>query len=82
MYERMLHTPLELYPSSSIYPPLFSGHKYDRHGDPSHDQVVYEEEKKLGYCDTGWSLSSTPSPTTLPLKLYPGPHEHYKIVKI
>ena len=58
MYERMFHTSLEPLPSSSIYPPLFSGHKSDRHIYPSHDQVVYEEEKKLGYCDTGWSLYS------------------------
>ena len=58
MSERMFHTPLEPHPSLSIYPTLFSGHKYDRHKDPSQIWVVYEEEPKLGYCDTGWSLSS------------------------
>ena len=58
MSERMFHTPLEPHPSSSMYPPLFSGHKSDRHKDPSQDRVVYEEEPKLGYCDAGWSLSS------------------------
>ena len=51
MSEQMFHTPLEPHPSSSIYPPLFSGHKSDRHKDPSQDWVVYEEEPKLGYCD-------------------------------
>ena len=58
MSERMFHTPLEPHPSSSIYLPLFPGHIYDRHKDPSRDQVVYEEEPKLGYWETGWSLSS------------------------
>ena len=54
----MFHTPLEIYPYLSIYPPLFSGYKSDRHKDPSQYRVVYEEEPKPGYCDTGWSLSS------------------------
>ena len=36
----MFHTPLEPHPSSSIYPPLFSGHKSDHHKDPSRDRVV------------------------------------------
>ena len=58
MSERMFHTQLAPHPSLSIYPPLFSGHKSDRHKDPSQDRVVYEEEPKPGYCDTGWSLSS------------------------
>ena len=58
MSEKMFHNPLEPHPSSSIYPPLFSGHKSDRHKYPSQDRVVDEEEPKLGYCDTGWSLSS------------------------
>ena len=57
MSEQMFHTPLEPHPSSSIYPPLFSGHKSDRQKDPSQDRVVYEEEPKLGHCDTVWSLS-------------------------
>ena len=58
MSEQMFHTPLEPHPSSSIYPPLFSVHKSDRHKCPSHDWVVYEEEPKLGYCDACRSLSS------------------------
>ena len=58
MSERMFHTPLEPLPSSSIYQPLFPGHKSDHHKYPSRDQVVYEKEPKLGYCDTGWSFSS------------------------
>ena len=58
MSERIFHTPLEPHRSSSIYPPLFSGHKSDRHKDPSQDGVVHEEEPKPGYCDTSSSLSS------------------------
>ena len=58
MSEGMLHTPLEPHPSLSISPPLFSGHKSEHHINPSQDRVVYEEEPKLGYCDTWWSLSS------------------------
>ena len=40
------------------FSPLFSGHNSDRHKNPSQDRVVYEEESKLGYFDTVWSLSS------------------------
>ena len=58
MSEQIFHTTLEPHPYLSITPTLFSGRKPDRHRNPSKDQVVYEEEPKLGYYDTGWSLSS------------------------
>ena len=58
MSEQMIHTTLEPHLSSSIYPPFFSGHESDRHIYTSKDQVVYEEEPELGYCETGWILSS------------------------
>ena len=38
-----------------LHPPLFSGQFFDRHRDPSYDQVVYGKGPESGYCDTGWS---------------------------
>ena len=76
----MFHTPLEPHSSLSIYPPLFSDHKSDRHRNPLQYQVVYEEEQKLGYCDTGWRFHQTPPPIIIPLKQNQGPQRHHKIV--
>ena len=53
---------------------FFSVHTSDRHSDPSHYQLVYEEEPKLGY--------ETQTPINLPLKGDTGPHQHHKVVKI
>ena len=77
MSERMFHTLLEPHPSSSIYTPLFSGHKSDRHKDPSQDRVVYEEEQNRVIVTLSGACHQIPSPTTLPLKRDPGPHRHY-----
>ena len=76
----MFHTPLEPHPSSYIYPPLFSGHKYDRHKDPSQDRVVYKEEPNWVIVTLAGAFPQTPSPTTLPIKLDTGPHRHHKTV--
>ena len=58
MYEKMLYTTLEQYPSLSMYPFLFSGDKYDCRRDLLQEQLVYEEEPEMGHYKTGWSLYS------------------------
>ena len=82
MYERMLYTPMETHLSSSIYTPLFSGHKSNCHRDPSQDRVVCEEEQKWVIVTLDGDFPQTISPTNPPLKRYPGPHQHHKLIKI
>ena len=60
------------HPYLSIFPPLFSGNKSDRHKDPSQDWVVYEEEPNMGCCDTGWSFFSDSISNNSPYKARSG----------
>ena len=53
-------------PSTSIYPPLFSGQKSDPRRDLSQYQVVYEKEPKTGYCNIGWIFSSDSNSNKFP----------------
>ena len=78
----MFHTPLEIYPSSSIYPPLYSGNKSDFHNYPSLDRVVCEEEPTWVIMTMSEACPQTPYPRTLPLKRDLGPHQHNELVKI